>query len=148
MMQKCRPDRLLNVQQSQLQATGAIAGYSGTEHSARPQPGAAAGYPGTASAPPQLGTAAGLPYRMQDPADVMQLPEFISMSESNVGKFARALALRSVFCEEVLRQLTIKGDNKRGLNMLNRTKLGELFALIHHHPSFVHYTKADFNTRK
>ena len=30
MMQMCRPDRLLNVQQSQLQATGAIAGYSGT----------------------------------------------------------------------------------------------------------------------
>ena len=28
------------------------------------------------------------------------------------------------------------------------SKLGELFALIHHHPSFVHYTKVDFNTRK
>ena len=85
---------------------------------------------------------------MQDPADVMQQPEFRSVSESNVGKFARALALRSVFGEEVLRQSTIKGVNKRGLRMLKITKLGELFALIHHHPSFVHYTKADFNTRK
>lgn len=30
MMQRCRPDRLLNVQQSQLQAIAAIAGHSGT----------------------------------------------------------------------------------------------------------------------
>ena len=122
MMQRCRPDRLLNVQQSQLQAIAAIAGHSGT-----------------ASAPLQPGAAAGLPYLMQDPAEVMQLPEFISVSEANVGKFARALVLRSVFGEKVLRQSTIKGDNKRGLRMLNRTKLDELFALIHHHPSFVHY---------
>ena len=83
---------------------------------------------------------------MQDPADVMQLPQFILVSELHVGKFAQALALRSLFGEEVLQQSTIKDDNKRGLRMLNRTTLGELFALIHHHPSFVQYTKADFNT--
>ena len=67
------------------------------------------------------------------------------MNEFTVGWVARALASRSVFGNDVLCRSTFNGDYKRGLQMLDRTKVAELLTLIHQHPSFSHYSKTEFN---
>ena len=68
----------------------------------------------------------GPPHTLQDPSVVMGLLEFKIVDATNVGKFARALASRVVFGDDILRQSTVKGDSRRGLEMLDRTKLSQL----------------------
>ena len=122
-----------------------------------PQVGTSVGTPqlGTAIKPPELGTTArplqlgvtvGPPHTLQDPSVVMSLLEFKIVDATNVGKFARALASRVVFGDDILRQSTFKGDSRRGLDMLDRGKLSQLFTLIHRHPSFADWSKTDFDT--
>ena len=110
--------------------------------------------PGAATGSWQLGATAGLlqpgattrpPQQLQNPSDIVNLPEFFVVNEANVGKFARTLASRSVFGDNVLRRSTFKGDSKRGLEMLDKTKLTHLFTVIHNHPSFANYTRMEFN---
>jgi hypothetical protein len=75
----------------------------------------------------------------------MGLLEFRIVDETNVGKFARALASRVVFGDDILRRSTSKGDSRRELEMLDRTKWSRLFTLIYRHPSFADWTKTDFD---
>ena len=100
---------------------------------------------GTTARPLQLGAAVEPPHTLQDASVVMGLLEFRIVDETNVGKFARALASRVVFGDDILHRSTFKGDSRRGLEMLDRTKLNRLFTLIHCHPSFADWTKADFD---
>ena len=111
------------------------------------QLGTAIGTPqlGTTARPLQLGAAVEPPHTLQDASVVMDLLEFRIVDETNVGKFARALARRVVFGDDILCRSTFKGDSRRGLEMLDRTKLSRLFTLIHRHPSFADWTKADFD---
>ena len=81
-----------------------------------------------------------------DPVEILHLPEFAVLNDANVGKFARALASRSLFGDDVLQRSTLRGDTKRGLQMLDKTKLYQLFAIVHRHPSFSNYSKVEFDT--
>ena len=99
---------------------------------------------------PQQGTlgssvVAGLSHTqvLQDPCEVCN--DFQSVDEPALGKLARALASRSVFGPEILKQSTVAGDPKRGLKALDKTKLSELCTVIYQHPSFSNYSRIEFN---
>ena len=64
-------------------------------------------------------------HTLQDPSVVMGLLKFRIVDATYVGKFAQALASRVVFGDDILRHSTFKGDSRRGLEMLDRTKLNQ-----------------------
>ena len=126
------------------------------------QLGASAG-PVTTAGPPHLGSTAGPPqlgvavgplqlgsdiHQLQDPMVVMSLPEFETVDETNLGRFSQVLACRSVLGEDVLPQSTFKGDSRRGLKMLDKSQLSQLFTLINHRPSFLLRLISTHSSRK
>ena len=75
---------------------------------------------------------------LRTPASVLQNPADVShtINEHDVGKLARALAVRAIFGTDVLRVSTLTGELKRGLKMLYNNKLIELCSVVHRYPSF------------
>ena len=96
--------------------------------------------PGSSSLKTPLRTPASV---LQNPADVSN--DFPTINEHDVGKLARALAVRAIFGTDVLRVSTLTGDLKRGLKMLDKNKLTELCSVVHRHPSFRNYSRAEFD---
>ena len=79
-----------------------------------------------------------------DPGKVITI--YNSIEEKELGKVTRILASKAAFGDTVLKKSTVYGDKKRGLAALDKTKIRTLVCTIHHHKSFNHLSKADFDS--